>query len=212
MLTLMEEVLLLCLNEEKGHFSFTASTVVDFCLTGAILMELEFLKRIRAEKKSLEVLDARTTKNSRLDLTLHQIDSSNRHRNPEYWVGKLRSTLKGLRKEVLEEMVDKALLREEEKQTFLFFTTTRYPVRDIRARKDILDRIHRVLLRGESPDVRTAKLIGLMFGSGMLSSLVDKEDRKEAKRRAKELTKEDILANAVKKTIQAQSAAASGAY
>lgn len=209
MLTLMEEVLLLSLNEDKGNFSFTASMVVDHCLAGAILMELELLKRIRVDKKTLEVLDARSTKKSRFDLILNQIDSSKRHRSPDYWVGKLRGTLKGLRKELLEEMVDKALVREEERQTVLFFTTTRYPVRDVRAKKDILDRIHRALLRGEDPDLRTAKLIGLMYASGILPYLVDKEDRKEAKKRAKDITQGDILTQAVKKAIQAQNAAAS---
>lgn len=210
MLTLMEEVLLLALNEDKGNFSFTASSVVDSCLTGALLMELEFLKRIRAEKKTLEVLDAGPIKDSRLELAINQIDSSKRDHTPEYWVGKLRSSLKGLRKGLLEEMVDKNLLREEEHQTLIFFTTTRYPVRDIRVKKDILDRVHRALLRGENPDLRTAKLIGLLYGSGLLPYLVDKEDRKEVRKRAKEITKDDILANAVKKNIQAQYAASTG--
>ncbi|SHN49604.1 GOLPH3/VPS74 family protein [Desulfitobacterium chlororespirans] len=203
MLTLMEEVLLISLNEEKGNFSFTASTFIDYCLTGAILMELEHLKRIRVDKKTVEVLDARPFNNRRLELALEPMDSSKRHRPPEYWVSKLRSTLKGLRKSLLEEMADKALLREEEQQGFLFFTSTRYPVRDERARKDILDRIHRVLLRGESPDRKTAKLIGLLYASGILPYLVDKGERKEAKKRAKDITKDDILANAVKKAVQA---------
>ncbi|MEM5816540.1 MAG: GPP34 family phosphoprotein [Desulfitobacterium hafniense] len=205
MLTLMEEVLLISLNEEKGNFSFTASTFIDYCLTGAILMELEHLQRIRVSNKTVEVLDARPLNNQRLELALHQMDSSERHRPPEHWVAKLRSTLKGLRKSLLEEMADKALLREEEQQGFLFFTSTRYPVRDERARKDILDRIHRVLLRGENPDRKTAKLIGLLYASGILPYLVDKGERKEAKKRAKDITKDDILANAVKKAVQSTS-------
>lgn len=203
MLTLMEEVLLISLNEEKGNFSFTASTYIDYCLTGAILMELEHLQRIRVGNKTVEVLDARPFNNRRLEPVLHQLDSSKRHRPPEYWISKLRSTLKGLRKSLLEEMADKALLREEEQQGFLFFTSTRYPVRDERARKDILDRVHRVLLRGESPDRKTAELIGLLYASGILPYLVDKGERKEAKKRAKEITKDNIVANAVKKAVQA---------
>ncbi|EHL08834.1 hypothetical protein HMPREF0322_00477 [Desulfitobacterium hafniense DP7] len=205
MLTLMEEVLLISLNEEKGNFSFTASTFIDYCLSGAILMELEHLQRIRVSNKTVEVLDARPLNNRRMELALQQMDSSERHRPPEHWVAKLRSTLKGLRKSLLEEMADKALLREEEQQGFLFFTSTRYPVRDERARKDILDRIHRVLLRGENPDRKTAKLIGLLYASEILPYLVDKGERKEAKKRAKDITKDDILANAVKKAVQSTS-------
>lgn len=210
MLTLMEEILLVSLNEDKGNFSFTASTCIDYCLTGAILIELERLKRIRVDKKTLDVLDGRPLNNQWLDMALQLMESSKRHRSPEYWVGKLRSALKGLRKNLLEEMTDKTLLREEEVQTFFFFTSTRYPVRDVRARKDILDRIRRVLLLGEEPDHQTTKLSGLLYVGNILPSLVDKTDRKQAKKNAKELAKHDILISAVKKTIQAANIAASG--
>jgi golgi phosphoprotein 3 len=208
MLTLMEEILLLALNDEKGTLSLASSTGIDYCLTGAILMELELLKRIRVEKKSLEVISRTPTNNPRFDNALKQIDSSKRIHPPHYWVSKLRSTIKGLRKELLEELVDKALLREEDHQYLLFFTTTRYPLRDPRTKKDILDRLQKVLLRGESPDPRTLKLIGLVNACSLTNKLVDKEDRKYARKKAKETSKEDILAEAVKKVIQASASAA----
>jgi golgi phosphoprotein 3 len=206
MLTLMEEILLLALKEEKGTPSFTAAAGIDFCLTGAILMELEFLKRIRVDKKTLEVVDRTLTKNSRLDIVLKQIDASKRIKPPHYWVSKLRSTMKGLRKEVLEELVDKAILREEDHQFLLFFTTTRYPLRDIRAKKDILDRLQKVLLRGEFPNPRTLKLIGLVNACSLTNMLFDKEDRKYARKQAKEISKNDFLSEAVKKVIQTNNA------
>lgn len=208
MLSLMEEILLLSLKEEKGTFSFTASAGIDSCLTGAILMELELLKRIRVDKKTLEVIDRTSTKNPRLDTALKQVDSSKRVHPPHYWVSKLRSTMKRLRKELLEEMVDKALVREEEHQVLVFFTSTRYPLRDIRAKKDILDRLQKVLLRGETAKPRTEKLIGLVSACSLTPSLFDKEERKDASKKAKEITKEDVLAEAVKKAIQIQSASA----
>lgn len=206
MLSLMEEILLLSLKEEKGTFSMTASAGIDSCLTGAILMELELLKRIRVDKKILEVIDRTSTKNPRLNATLKLIDSSKRLHPPYYWVSKLRSTMKHLRKELLKELVDKAFLREEEHEFLLLFHTTRYPLRDIRAKKDIQDRLQKVLLRGEIPHPRTAKLIGLVHACSLTPSLFDKEERKNARLKAKEISKEDILAEAVKKAIQIQSA------
>lgn len=206
MLSLMEEILLLSLNQEKGTLTFTASAGIDYCLTGAILMELELLKRIRVNKKTLEVIDRTPTKNLRLDTALKQIDSSKRTHPPHYWVSKLRSTMKHLRKELLEGLVDKALLREEERQVFMFFNKTCYPIRDVRVKKDIQDRIQMVLLRGEIPPLRTLKLITLIQICNITDTLVDKEDRKDARKRAKELSKEDILAQSIKKVIQGSAA------
>lgn len=206
MLSLMEEILLLSLKEEKGTFSMTASSGIDSCLTGAILMELELLKRIRVDKKTLEVIDRTSTKNPRLDSALKLIDSNKRLHPPHYWVSKLRSTMKHLRKELLKELVDKAFLREEEHQFLILFTSTRYPLRDIRAKKDLLDHLQKALLRGEIPHPRTARLIGIIHASSLTGSLFDKEERKDAQKKAKEISKEDVLAEAVKKAIQAQSA------
>lgn len=214
MLNLMEEILLLSLKEEKGTLYFTASTGIDFCLSGAILMELELMKRIRADKKVLEVIDRSSTKNPRLDAALKQIDSSKRLHPPHYWVSKLQGSMKRFRKELLKELVDKGLLREEEHQFLVFFQTNRYPLRDVRAKKDLLDRVQKVLLRGEKPQARTVKLIGLIHACSLIGSLFDKEERKEARKMAKEISKEDILAEAVKKAIQAHnsSVAATTSY
>jgi len=208
MLTLMEELLLISLNEDKGTFSFTINAYIDYCLAGAILSELERLKRIRLDKKTVEVLDGRPLNDPWLEKALNVIEASKKHRSPDYWVRKLRSSLKGLRKSILKNMVDKGLVRDEEVQTLVFFTSIRYPVRDIRTKKDVVDRIYRVLLRGENPNQQTLRLIGLVYGANILPYLVDKEDRKEAKKRAKELTKDDFLTNALKKAIANANAAA----
>jgi len=212
MLSLMEEILLLSLKEEKGTLYLTVSTGIDSGITGALLMELEFLKRIKVNKKTLEVIDRHSTRNPRLDAALKQIDASKRLHPPHYWVSKLRSTMKHLRKELLEELVDKAFLREEEHEFLVFFHTTRYPLRDIRAKKDILDRLQKVLLRGEIPHPRTAKLIGLIQACSLIGPLFDKDERKEARNKAKEIAREDVLAEAVKKVIQAQTASTGASW
>jgi hypothetical protein len=207
MLSLMEEILLLALKEEKGSLSMTASSQINYCLAGAILMELELHQRIKADKKTVQVIDRTPTRNPHLDAALKQIDSHGRLRTPDYWVTKLPRTLKTLRQEILTQMMEKALVREEEHQVFIFFTVNRYPLRDIRAKKDILDRLQKILLRGESAMPRTVKLIGLVSNCGLLYTLFDKEDRKHARKKAKEVTAEDVLSQAVKKALESQSAA-----
>lgn len=203
MLSLMEELLLLAVNEEKGTILLTASSRIDYCLIGALLMELELQKRIKVNKKSLEVLNRTPTQNPRLDTALKQIDSSKRLKSPEYWIRKLRGTMKHLRKELLEELADKALVREENRQFLIFFNRTCYPLRDIRAKKDIQDRLQKILLRGEAPHPRTLKLLALVHTCNLVKTLVDKEERKEAGKLSKALSREDLIAQSIKKVIQA---------
>jgi hypothetical protein len=202
----MEELLLLALKEEKGTLTFTASSRIKYCLAGAILMELELLKRIRVDKKTVEVIERTSTRNTHLDAALKLIDSHSRLRTPDYWITKLPGMLKPLCQEIMQEMTEKALVREEEHSVLIFFTQNRYPVRDLRTKKDILDHLQKVLLRGESPKPRIVKLIGLVSICGLIYPLFDKDDWKEARKRAKDITTKDILTQAVKRAIQNQSA------
>lgn len=45
MFNILEELLLLHAHEDKGTIPFYASTKIDVCLAGALLMELELLHR-----------------------------------------------------------------------------------------------------------------------------------------------------------------------
>ncbi|WP_434510566.1 GOLPH3/VPS74 family protein [Desulfitobacterium sp. AusDCA] len=208
MLNLLEELLLLCIHEEKGTISFNASTKIDVCLAGALLMELELLHRVKANKKAVEITDRTPTGNLHLDSLLKLIDNSKRLRSPAHWITKAKGMFKHLRRECLEHLADNGFLQEEERQVFLFFNLTVYPLLDDRPKKEIRDQIRLVILRGETPSPRTAHLITLVHACGLTSTLFDKEERKDARKKIKAMVKEDPLAQAIIQTIQGANAAA----
>lgn len=202
MLNLLEELLLLNIHEEKGTIPFYTSTKIDVCLAGALLMELELLHRVKANKKALEIIDRTPTGNPNLDSLLKLIDNSKRLRSPAHWIAKSKGMFKHLRRECLEHLVDCGLLREEDRQVLVFFNSTVYPVRDDRPKKEIRERVRQTILRGETPSPRTAHLISLIHVSGVTHALFDKEERKEARKMIKAMVKEDQLAQAILQTIQ----------
>lgn len=209
MVDLLEELLLLAVHEEKGTLSFAVTSKIDFCLSGALLIELELRNRVKVNKTALEVIDRTPTGNSRLDILLNLIDNSKRVRSPSYWVTKTKGTFKHLRREYLEQLVDQGFLREEECQTLWIFPSTAYPLRDNRPKREIRDRIRLVILREETSSPRTAQLIALVHACGLTNTLFEKEERNEARKRIKTLAKENILIQAIIKTIQGSN---SGAY
>lgn len=209
MFNLLEELLLFTVHEEKGTIPLAASMKIDFCLAGALLMELELLQRIRVSKKTLEVVDRTSTGNSRLDTLLKLIDNSKRIQTPHYWISKIKGTFKHLRRESLEQLVDRGYLREEERPVFWLFTSTAYPLRDDRPKREIRDHLRLIILRGETSTPKRTKLLTLMYACGLTDTLFDKEERKAARKKVKEFAKEDLLAQALIKTIEG---ANSGSY
>lgn len=209
MLDLLEELLVLAVHEEKGTLSFDVSSKIDYCLAGALLIELELSNHLKVDKKTLEVINRTPTGNPRLDTLLKLIDQSKKVRSLSYWITKTKGTFKHLRREYLEQLVDKGILREEERQILWIFPSTAYPLRDNPLKREIRDRIRLVVLRGETPNPQTARLITLVHACGLKNTIFDKEERQDARIKLKAFSKEDILVQAIIKTIQG---ANSGAY
>lgn len=213
MLDLLGELLVLAVHEDKGTLSFDVSSKIDYCLAGALLMELELSNHVKVDKKALEIINRTPTKNPRLDNLLKFIDQSKKVRSPNYWIRKAKGTFRHLRREYLEQLVDKGILREEERQILWFFPSIAYPLRDELLKREIRDRIRLVILRNETPNARTARLIALVQACGLTNTIFDKEERKGARKKLKAFAKEDILAQAIIKTIQGANASVSaGTY
>lgn len=72
---------------------------------------------------------------------------------------------------LLDRLVEGGLLRREESRVLGVFRSTRWPVADHEHEADLRARIRRVLEDGESPDARTAAIIGLLSASGAMPTL-----------------------------------------
>lgn len=72
---------------------------------------------------------------------------------------------------VLDRLVDRGLLRRQESRVLGVFRSTRWPAGDEEHEAQLRARIRRVLEDDETPDPRTAAIIGLLSASGALPSL-----------------------------------------
>jgi Golgi phosphoprotein 3 GPP34 len=72
---------------------------------------------------------------------------------------------------VRDRLVDRGLLRREERRWLGVFRSTRWPAADAEHEAQLRARVRRVLEDGDEPDARTAAVIGLLSASGALPSL-----------------------------------------
>ncbi|MHB1652965.1 MAG: GOLPH3/VPS74 family protein [Desulfitobacteriaceae bacterium] len=157
---------------------------------------------LRTEPKTLEVINRTLTGQASLDPLLKQIGASDRLRTPHYWVSKLKRGIKPRKRELLKILVDKGIFNQEERQVLWFFTRECYPSRDDRSEREIRKHLHTMILRGETPDPRTEMLISLVWASGLTDTLFEREERKDARKKVKEIAKFNPIAQGVAKAIQ----------
>ena len=206
-LNLAEELLLLALNDEKGTVLMSASTALPYGLAGALLVELVEASLARIEGKELVAAPRGSARDDLLDEILETIRSSKRTRSLDHWVAKIGRSGGKIREKLLGRLVDKRILRPEEHRLLWVFPTKRYPQIDPRPEYGIRERVRSGIRGTASPDARTAALISLVHASDLTGEIFDKGERREARRRAKEITKSQPVGSAVAHAVEAIKAA-----
>jgi len=217
-LWLHEEVLLLALKDEKGT---PHSAQYSFALGGAMLAELLLEERFVLEEKPrkkplkpgkkpayLVVIDtAKPLADPILDECLHRVSTSKKPRSPQDWVTRF-SQMKDLRRRIAVGLCRKGILREREDRILVLFRRTAYPTLDGAPERRVLDRIRDAVV-GDSMELeaRTAVLVALANGTGLLKPVLGKDLVKQRKERIKEIAEGDIVGEATKAAVEAAQAA-----
>jgi hypothetical protein len=184
-----------------------ASMALPYGLSGALVVELMEAGLVRIEGKELVPAPRGSARDELLDEILGGIRSSKRTRNLNYWVGKIGRSGGAIKKKLLARLVEKGILRQEEHRLLLVFPTMRYPEIDPGPEYGIRERVRSGIRGMTSPDERTAALISLVHATDLTGAIFEKGERREARRRAKEITKSQPVGSAVAHAVEAVKAA-----
>jgi hypothetical protein len=169
-LLIVDDLMLLLLDDDGA--SIQAAGTLYYTLGGAVLTELALLGRIEADESGIlngprvtpagegplpdpllqSAYDTIAEKTQRVQPLLVAIGA-------DLW------------REVIDRLAARGLVRREEKKVLGLFRTTRWPAADVEHEARLRSRVRRVLEDGETPDPRTAAIIGLLSASGALPSL-----------------------------------------
>ena len=217
-LWLHEEVLLLALKDEKGTPN---SGMFTIAMGGALLADLllneRFVLEEKPRKKPLKpgkkpaylvaVDNPKPLADPVLDECLHRVVTSKKPRSPQEWVTRF-GQLKDLRRRVAVGLCRKGILREREDRILVLFRRTAYPTLDGAPERRVVDRLQDAVA-GDSLDLdaRTAVMVALANGTGILKHALGKDLVKQRKDRIKEIGEGDIVGEATKAAVEAAQAA-----
>jgi hypothetical protein len=142
-----------------------------------------------------------------LDECLHRVVTSKKARSPQDWVTRF-GQLKDLKRRVAVGLCRKGILREREDRILVLFRRTAYPALDGAPERRAVDRLQDAVA-GDSMelDARTAVLVALANGTGILKHVLGKDLVKQRKDRIQEIGEGDIVGEATKAAVQAAQAA-----
>ena len=203
MLSLPEELLLLAIHDEKGTVVTSASIALNYGLLGAILMELALEGYIETRDKKITIKKRNYRGNDIYNEVFKHIKGAPKGKDAKYWINRLNMKIKKLRERMLDQLVDKKILRKDEKTVLWIFPSKKYPTKNAEPELEIRTRIRKVVLHGNKPDERTAILITLINSCSLVNEIFSREERKEAKKKIKEIMKSDVITKAVTDSVAA---------
>lgn len=201
-LILAESVLLLALDEAKGS---AGSTPIDPGLAGALLVDLGRLGALQPVGKKLHPVEGVGIEHPVLARAATAIAASSKPRTAKAWVGRLPRELKPLTGTVARPLVERGILAKRRIKVFGLFPGTRFPEVDPGPEQMLRSRLRDVLLGGRAPQEQDALLLGLLEPLELVDRLVEghpRHQRREARKRAKEVATQGIAGSAVSQAVR----------
>ena len=201
-LHLHESILLLGLDDEKGHFH-TSLSYLNYGFASGIMVDLILAERIVVEEKRLKVKTNALTTNKLLNEELARLQKAKKPPKVTSWLhGMVQRNSKAFKK-CIEGLIQQRILKMEKKKMLWIFTVKRYPSIDLEPENSLRQRLQQIVLNGETPNMEEQMLIAIIGACSLIKEIVpDKSQRKQAKERIKTLTADDSIKKLLGDAIQ----------
>jgi golgi phosphoprotein 3 len=201
MLTFAEEILLLALDDQKGTIKPLPAQAMKFALAGALLMELALADRIDTDLRTLKVVDAKPTDDALLDEVLNLLQTAKTDQSTQHWLNELAWQCQNMQEQVLQQLVDKGVLKIEDRKILWVFAMRRYPLMDDREVKEVRTRLRDLILGNDIPDPREGVLVGLVNACGLFDDIFTEDELARVRPRIAQLVKLDLIGREVNRSL-----------
>ena len=201
-LTFVEEILLLLLDDESGAMKRVAPNVMELLLAGAILMDLALRGRLDCDLQRLVVVDSTPVGEEILDGPLAEIAEAADEADARTWVVRLSARSKQVQEAALARLVERGILRVEDRSFLWVFGSRRYPMVDDREEREVKLRILDVLLSDRIPAPRDVALICLADASNAFQVILSAQELRHAAARIELVRGFDLIGQAMGRAIQ----------
>ncbi len=203
-LSLSEKILLLSVRPEKGGFLFATQGVLDYAVTGALILDLVMAGNLRFEVGKL-VLNSSHTDVPAGGYLLERIAKVGSPKTSGYWLKSILLSRSKIRKLVLDQLVGKREVRLESRR-FLFFTWNVAFLRSGHQATRIIAEIRSTLMRGNGTEEQLY-FISLLEPNRLLRRVYPEGcERRKARQRIKATVTANQVSVALRNVVQAANA------
>jgi Golgi phosphoprotein 3 len=201
MLSFVEEIVLLMLDDEKGSFVAMPLSSVNTVIAGAALMDLALRNRIDTDLEKLVVTDRTPTGDDILDDVLARLAETTEPLTVSLAIELISAHTDPYQQRALTRLIGRGILREESGRFLWVFRTRRYPVVDDTEEREVKARLRQLVLTDEIPDPRDVVLVCLLNACELFDLVLNSNELDAAMPRIEQLGRMDLIGQAVTKAV-----------
>ena len=201
-LTLAEQLLLLALEDDTGKLLPIPDRALDYALAGAILADLARIGRVSVTGDAVEIISTEPVGSDPEDtglLDLVEVGS----RSLRGALAHLAGDAHGLRKRVIRQLVNKNILREEDREFLWIFHYSRYPLADESTEMAVKQRLRNRIRDASVPMNRSdCVLVSLVHACNLEHLLLGPGETDALQERIHSICQKDSIGNAVNDCLE----------
>jgi len=203
MLTMLEEVVLLAVDEKTGRVRSTREFGTAYALVGAVFFDLALARKIDTDTEEIQIVDKLPTGNATLDRVLSRMAARPDLRTVSEWIEEIFIQRDDLEGEALKSLMDRGVLRHEHSKLLWVIDVERFPMVDNKSLQHVKMRLAHAILTDDIPDTRDIMLVSIADQCGLLSYVLSEVELENRKERIRTLTKLETISRKVADAIHA---------
>ena len=209
-MTFAEELTLLLLSEESGHFAPIPEWRIQCVMAGAVLMDLALANRIDTDETKLVVVDPTPTDDTLLDTPLGELVATHEPQTTQFWIERIALKAHDIFLDALERLTESGVLLYDEGGFWSLSDRTKTASRILAMRgkvsetgDDVKLRILNVIYTDDIPDPRDIAIVSLVEACEVFTLMLGVDEYEQVKERIDLLCRMDLIGRSVAEAVNA---------
>ncbi len=201
MLTMLEEIVLLAVDEKTGELRSTREFGTAYALVGALFFDLALSRKIDTDTEKIHVIDTTPTGNPTLDRVLAALAGRPDLKTVRDWIEEIFLRRHDLEGQALHSLIAQGILRHERSKRLWVIDLERFPMVNSRPQQHVRVRLAEAILSDRIPDTRDIMLVTLARQCGLLGYVLSEAELQDRERWVEKLCGVETISRKVNEAI-----------
>lgn len=200
-LTMLEEVVLLAVDEKSGGLRSTREFGTAYALVGAVFFDLALARKIDTDTETIHIIDTTPTFNRTLDWVLKEMAQRPDLTTVRDWIEHIYHRHADLEGEALASLIGQGILRHEKSKRLWIVDVERFPMVHNRHQQHVKVRLAEAIRTDGIPDTRDIMLASIAEPCGLLGYVLDEAELTRRRERIQMLCNLETISRKVTAAI-----------